>query len=142
MRRRSYLATVGTALGVASLSGCTGVLPSGDGGDSEPTYPGGTLVVQNTGNSPVAVSVVAVSGTHDASLETTVSGGGEAVRREFVSATEGDAVTLGARLGEDGERTTFEFLPGGGVEAPPEVAHLRFESDVEAEATWTAVPGN
>lgn len=122
-----------------SLAGCAGVL---SGGSSSPEYPGGTLVVENTGDNPVRVSVNTKLDQFDAALDTEVAGGETVVRREFVTAESGDIVTLEALLGETGERIRFQFLPAGGDEdAPPEVAQLTFESAVEASATWTATSG-
>ena len=48
-----------------------------------------------------------------------------------------------AVLGGEGEPTTFEFLPAGGeADAPPEVAHLTIQNDVEESARWIATPGH
>lgn len=50
MQRRQYLRAVGGCVGVLSLSGCAEPLP---GGYQAPAYPGGTLVVETTGDNPV-----------------------------------------------------------------------------------------
>lgn len=122
-----------------SLAGCAEILPSGN---SDPEYPGGTLVIENTGDNRVRVSVNTKLEQFDAALDTEVAGGETIVRREFVTAELGDIVTLEALLGETGEQIRFQFLPAGGSEdTPPEVAHLTFESAVEASATWTATSG-
>ncbi len=139
MQRRRYLATVGTCLAGTALSGCLDRLP-GEGND--PRYPGGTLVVENTGDSVVRVSVTAEPAADDGALDASVAGGETVVRREFVIGEPGDAVTLEARLGSTGDPIAFEFLPAGGEgDAPPEVARLAFENAVEASATWTATAG-
>lgn len=79
---------------------------------------------------------------YDASLDADVAPGETAVRRAFVTAAQGDIVTLEARLGETGELIRFQFLPAGGEEgSPPEVAQLTFENAVEASASWTATSG-
>lgn len=139
MQRRQYLRTVGACSSMLSLAGCTEVLPSGNG---NPEYPGGTLVVENIGDNPVRVSINTKLDQFDAALDTEVAGGETVVRREFVTVEPGDIVTLEALLGETGEHIRFQFLPaGGGKDTPPEVAHLTFETAVEASATWTATRG-
>jgi hypothetical protein len=138
MDRRRYLYALGGCLGAASLSGCTGIV----GEDPNPAYPGGTIVLENTGNNSVPVSVATKLGQYTASLDTSVAGGETVVRREFVTAEQGDIVTLIAQLGQTGDEIRFQFLPaGGGDDAPPEVARLTFENAVEAGATWTATSG-
>jgi hypothetical protein len=139
MQRRRYLRTMGACSGMLSLAGCAEMLP---GGNAAPEYPGGTLVIENTGDNPVRVSVNTKLEQFNAVLDTEVAGGEMVVRREFVTAESGDIVTLEALLGETGEQIRFQFLPaGGGENTPPEVAHLTFESAVEASATWTATSG-
>ena len=141
MQRRRYLGSIGVVLGSASCAGCLGVLPSGNGSGG-PEYPGGTLVVENTGDATVDVSVTTSSEEYDASLDASVGGGETLVRREFVTAESGDVVTLAAQLGDEGEPLEFEFLPAGGEgDSPPEVARLTVENAVEASATWTATEG-
>lgn len=138
MDRRRYLYALGGCLGAASLSGCTGIVDE----DPNPAYPGGTIVLENTGNNSVPVSVATKLGQYTASLDTSVAGGETVVRREFVTAEQGDIVTLIAQLGQTGDEIRFQFLPaGGGDDAPPEVARLTFENAVEAGATWTATSG-
>jgi hypothetical protein len=138
MQRRGYLRAVGGCIGAMSVSGCAESLP---GGNQDPEYPGGTLVVENTGDAPVRVSVNTKLERYDATVDTDVSGGESLVRREFVTANQGDIVTLAAQLGETGDRIRFQFLPAGGEGSPPEVARLTFENAVEASATWTATSG-
>lgn len=138
MERRRYLCAIGGCLGAASVSGCTGILP---GSNQEPEYPGGTLVVENTGNNPVPVSVETKLEQYDASLDTEVAAETTAVRREFVTANQGAIITLVAQLGSTGDEIRFQFLPAGGEDTPPEVAQLTFENAVEASATWTATTG-
>jgi len=138
MQRRQLLRGVGGCLAVVSLGGCTGAFPSGD---QNPDYPGGTLVVKNTGDNSVPVSVRTKLDKYDGSLDTAVAGGEMIVRREFVSARQGDIITLKALLGETGERLSFQFLPEGSDAYPPEVAELTFENAVEASASWTATGG-
>ncbi|WP_228840998.1 hypothetical protein [Halorubrum sp. AJ67] len=139
MRRRQCLRAAGACSGILALAGCVETLP---GGNAPPDYPGGTLVVENAGDSPVRVSVDTKLEQFDAQLDVEVAGGETVVRREFVTAETGDIVTLEALLGETGERIRFQFLPaGGGEDTPPEVARLTFESGVEASATWTATAG-
>ena len=122
------------------LAGCLDALPTG-AGDS-PTFPGGTLVVENTAESGLQVAVTVVEDEWSSTLETTVPGEDTVVREEFVTANQGDVVTLAAVIGGDGEPTTFAYLPAGGAsDAPPEVAHLTIQNAVEASATWTATPG-
>lgn len=140
MNRRTYLTALGGFSGIASLSGCVGMLPTGT--DEGPEYPGGTLVIENTGETPVDVSVSVVEGQLSASLDTTVSAEETIVERGFVTTSEGDVVTLTAQMGAKGEPTSFEFLPAGGEDtAPPEVARLSVENAVEESATWTAIEG-
>lgn len=138
MHRRRVLRGVGGCLTAVSLAGCAGVLP---GGDQDPEYTGGTLVVKNTGDNSVQVSVSTKLDQYDASLDTAVAGGETIVRREFVTAEQGDIVTLKALLGETGEPLRFQFLPEGSDDNPPEVAELTFENAVEASASWTATGG-
>lgn len=139
MQRRRYLRAAGGCLGAVSLSDCTGVL---SGGDQSPEYPGGPLLVENTGDSSVLVSVQPKLAQYDASLDAGVAPGETAVRRAFVTAERGDVVTFEARLGETGELIRVQFLPAGGDDgSPPEVARLTFEDAVEASATWTATSG-
>ena len=138
MQRRIFISTVGTGVIGASLSGCAGFSDGNKGG----RYPGGTLVLSNTGDSAVSVSVTVKPAEYNVSLDTTVEGGEALVRRKFVTADPGDIVNLAARLGNTGEPISFRFLPaGGGDDATPEVARLTFENEVEAEASWTATPG-
>lgn len=140
MRRRRYLATVAGWFGLSTLAGCLNALPGV--GDNSPEYPGGSLVIENTAEASFQVAVEVVEEEWPASLRTSVSGGETLVRREFVTASEGDVVTLAAILGGEGEQTTFEFLPAGGeADAPPEVAHLTVQNDVEGSARWIATPG-
>lgn len=80
MYRRRYLGTIGGCVGAASLSGCTAVLP---GADQEPEYPGGTLLIENTGDRPVRVSIETKLDQYDASLDIDVAGGEMIVRRDF-----------------------------------------------------------
>jgi hypothetical protein len=138
MQRRQYFRVTMSCLGVVSLTGCSGI----PGSNQNPEYPGGTLVVENTGDSPVRVSVNTKLDQFEGTLDTEVTGGETVVRREFVTAESGDIVTLEARLGETGELIRFQFLPAGGDDSPPEVAQLTFENAVEASATWTATSGS
>ncbi|MFC7208988.1 hypothetical protein ACFQL3_00355 [Natronoarchaeum sp. GCM10025321] len=136
MIRRRYLRGIGGCFGAISVSGCAEILP---GYNQDPEYPGGTLIVENTGDRPVGVSVNTKLDRYDASLDTEVAGGEMIVRREFVTAEKGDIVTLEAQLGETGDKLSFQFLPAGGdTDSPPEVAQLAFENAVEASATWVA----
>jgi hypothetical protein len=142
MRRRRYLGAIGSVLGSASVGGCAGLVPLGN--ESErPEYPGGTLIVENTGAVARDVSVTVSPDAYGSSLDATVSGGETLLRRERVSAEQGDVVTLAALLGNDGDSVEFEFLPAGGdgADSPPEVARLTFENAVEAGATWSATKG-
>jgi len=135
---RRYLSAPGECLGTAALSGCAGIV----GEDPNAIYPGGTVVLENTGNDPVSVSVATESDQYTASLDTSVAAGETVVRRAFVTAERGDVVTLVARLGQTGDEIPFQFLPAGsGDDAPLEVARLTFENAVEAGATWTATSG-
>jgi len=138
MQRRQYFRVTMSCLGVVSLTGCSGI----PGSNQNPEYPGGTLVVENTGDSPVRVSVNTKLDQFEGTLDTEVAGGETVVRREFVTAESGDIVTLEARLGETGDLIRFQFLPAGGDDSPPEVAQLTFENAVEANATWTATKGS
>lgn len=138
MRRRRFLRTAGGSFGAVALSGCVGLLP---GDTRSPEYPGGTLIVENTGTAPVRVLVETKVAQYDARLDADVPGGQQLVREEFVTASMGDIVTLEARLGETGDWIRFQFLPAGGDDYAPEVAHLTFENAVEASATWTATSG-
>lgn len=139
MYRRRSLQSIGVCFGMLSFAGCAEMLPSGQ---TDPEYLGGTLVVENTGDSPVRVSVETKLEQFDATLDTQVAGGETIVRREFVTAESSDVVTLEALLGQTGEKLRFQFLPAGsGEDTPPEVAHLTFETAVEASATWTATRG-
>lgn len=136
--RRSVLAGV-AGVGIGVTPGCLGVLPAPD--TSEPVYPGGTLRIQHTGSSPLAVHVEVLESGYSAEYDAELDAGAIVVREAFVTAEEGTVVTLAARLGPDGDPTTFEFLPGGGVETPPEVAILTVENEVEASAIWKATAG-
>lgn len=142
MRRRQYLGTVSAIIGGASIAGCTGRLPFGTESES-PEYPGGTLIIKNTGRTTVNVSVTVSPDEHDGSLDTPVSSGETLTRREFVTAEAGDIATLTALLGSEGDPIDFQFLPAGGEDGdtPPEVARLTFENAVEANATWSATGG-
>jgi hypothetical protein len=141
MHRRQYVGAMTAVLGSTSVAGCTGLLPSWNESES-PEYPGGTLVVENTGEMAVNVSVTVTTDGYDASLDASVAGGETLVRREFVTAESGDIVTLAARLGSEGEPIQFQYLPAGGDgDSPPEVARLSFKNAVEASTTWTAIPG-
>lgn len=111
MQRRRFLQAIGACSGMLSLAGCVETLP---GSNTAPEYPGGTLVVENTGDSPVRVSVDTKLEQFDAALDTEVAGGETVVRREFVTAESSDIVTLEALLGETGEQLRFQFLPAGG----------------------------
>jgi hypothetical protein len=138
MQRRRYLRAIGGWLGAVSVAGCTGLLP---GSNQEPEYPGGTLVIENRGNNAVPVSVETKLDEYDGSLDTEVAAGATVVRREFVTAEQGEIVMLIAQLGSTGDDIRFQFLPAGGADTPPEVAQLTFENAVEASATWTATRG-
>lgn len=138
MRRRRLLRGVGGGLVAVSLAGCASPL---FGDEQAPEYPGGTLVVRNTGDNSVQVSVRTKLDRYDASLDTVVGGGDTLVRQEFVTAEQGAIVTLEAVLGETGTPIRFQFLPEGSDENPPEVAELTFENPVEASASWTATRG-
>jgi hypothetical protein len=141
MHRRRFAGAIISVLGSASFAGCTSLNPLENESD-RPNYPGGTLVVENTGTSSVQVSVTADPERDNASLNTTVASGETVVRREFVTAGSGDVVTLTATLGSEGEPIEFQFLPAGGDDdTPPEVARLSFENAVEASATWAATQG-
>lgn len=134
MQRRQYLRTIGGCLGAVSVCGCTGILP---GSNPEPEYPGGTLVVKNIGNNAVPVSVETKLDQYDALFNTEVAAETTVVRREFVTANQGEIITLVAQLGSTGDEIRFQFLPAGGEDTPSEVAQLTFENAVEASATWT-----
>jgi len=137
--RRQFLATVESTGSIASVSGCLGVLSASE---TDPRYPGGTVVIENNGDQSLAVSITVVEDTYDATIETSVSGGETHVRREFVDADAGEIVTLSARLGDSGDPTTFELLPAGGENnARPEIARLTVQNAVEASAQWTAERG-
>lgn len=138
MQKRRLLRGIGGCLAAVSLAGCASAL---SGGNQEPEYTGGTLVVKNTGDNSVRVAVSAKLDQYDASLNTAVAGGETIVREEFVTAQQGDIVTLEAVLGETGDPISFQFLPEGSDENPPEVAELTFESAVEAGASWIATAG-
>ncbi|MEF8830898.1 MAG: hypothetical protein V5A23_05105 [Halobacteriales archaeon] len=140
MNRRTYLASIGGTVGAAATAGCAGFLPTGKG--DEPSYPGGTLVVENEGDDTVRGSVTAVGPERSATFENAVPAGERSVERSFVTASAGDVVTLSATLGDGGDPKPFRFLPAGGDgDAPPEVARLVVENAVEASATWTATEG-
>ncbi|MFW5956379.1 MAG: hypothetical protein ACOCQY_03140 [Halorhabdus sp.] len=137
--RRQFLAAVGSAVSVVSVSGCLGILPTGGG---NPRYPAGTVVVENAANHSLSVSITVVEDGYDATLETSVAAGETYVHREFVTAEAGDVVTLAARLDDTGEPTTFEILPAGSENNfRPEVARLTIHNAVEASAQWTAERG-
>lgn len=141
MRRRQYFGAISAVLGSASFVGCTGLVPLGNESEN-PEYPGGTLLIENTGQMAVNVSVTATPDEYDASLDASVAGGETLIRREFVTAESGDVVTVAAQLGGEGEPIEFQFLPAGGDgDSPPEVARLTFENAVEASASWTAIRG-
>jgi hypothetical protein len=91
----------------------------------------------------VDVSVTVSPDGYDSSFEGSVPGGETVVREKFVTVESGDVITLVARLGDEGDPVEFEFLPAGGDSrnVPPEVARLKFETPVEASATWTAITG-
>jgi len=74
-------------------------------------------------------------------FETDIPAGETVIERGFVNASDGEVVTLSAVIGDEGEPTTFDFLPGGGKDAQPEVAHLSIENAVEESASWTATAG-
>ncbi|WP_275738175.1 hypothetical protein [Halorhabdus sp. SVX81] len=134
--RRQFLGTVGSLLGITSISGCFGLVMTDS---ADPIYPGGTVVIENTAARSLPVSVTAVEDRYEASLETIVPAGETRVRREFVAAEAGDLVTLAARLGDSGGPYPFEFLPAGGENnARPEVARLTIRNAVEPRADWTA----
>lgn len=137
--RRQFLAAVGSTVSIASVSGCLGVLPSSE---TDPRYPGGTVVIENNGEQSLAVSITVVEDTYDATIETSVPAGETQVRREFVDADAGEIVTLSARLGDRGDSAPFELLPAGGENnARPEFARLTVRNAVEASAHWTAERG-
>lgn len=141
MDRRQYVSAMSAVLGSTSVAGCAGHLPFGND-DESPEYSGGTLLVENRGETAVNVSVTVTSDGYDASLNASVAGGETLVRREFVTAESGDIVTLAAQLRSEGEPTEFQYLPAGGDgDSPPEVARLAFENAVEASATWSAIRG-
>jgi hypothetical protein len=129
MKRRRFLAG-GIGLGATMLAGCS--FPRGD---SAPEYPGGTLWVSNTYRSDVEIAVTTVDHAPEASVETSVPAGETLIRREFVSAESGEAVTLAATV-EGGDRRTFEFLPAGTDDATSEYARLDIETPVSAD--WSA----
>lgn len=80
-------------------------------------------MAENTGDNAVPVSVETRLDQYTAPLDTSVSGGETIVRRELVTAEQGDVVTLIARLGSTGDDIRFQFLLAGGSEdPPPEVA--------------------
>jgi hypothetical protein len=87
------------------------------------------------------VSVSVANRDDSPQFETDIPVGETVTEREFITASEVEIVTLSAVIGGEGEPTTFEFLPGGGNDAPPEIAHLSIENAVEKSATWTARPG-
>ncbi|WP_141212002.1 MULTISPECIES: hypothetical protein [unclassified Halorubrum] len=138
MERRQYLQAIGGCFGVVSISGCTEILP---GSNQESEYPGGTFLVENTGNNAVPVSVETKLDQYDASLDIEVAAGTTVARPEFVTANQGEIVTLVAQFGSTGDAIRFQFLPAGGEDTPPEVAQLTVENAVEASATWTATSG-
>lgn len=129
MNRRRFLAD-GTGLGAAILAGCSFLR-----GDAAPEYPGGTLWIYNSHRSDVEIAVTTVDHTPEASVETTVPAGETLIRREFVTAESGEAVTLAARI-DSGDRLTFEFLPAGTADATPEYARL--DIDTPVSANWSA----
>lgn len=140
MHRRRFLTATTGCTALLSLSGCAGILPATNA--ENPDFPGGTLVIENTGDSPLDVTISVAEDRFSATLDATVPAGETVVERRFVTASEGDIATLTARIGADGEPTTFEFLPAGGTnDSPPEVARLSIENAVEESATWTAVAG-
>jgi hypothetical protein len=140
MHRRGVLAGLGGVLGVVPVAGGTGV--DAPNSTDTPGYPGGTLVVDNAGSSALQVSVTTPAENRSASLDTTVEPGATTVRHAFVTAADGEVVTLAAQIGGDGDPTTFEFLPAGGEDGtPPEVARLTIQNAVEASAAWAATTG-
>ena len=138
MHRRRLLEGIGGCLAAVSLAGCAGVIP---GGEQEREYPGGTLIIENTGDNSVQVSIRTKLEQYDASLETDVAGRETVVQEEFVTAEQNDIVTLEAVLGETGDPISFQFLPEGSDENPPEVAELTVKNAVEASASWSATSG-
>lgn len=140
MNRRQFLASLGGSLVPFSLTGCAGVFPTGD--DETGEYPGGSLLIENTGDSQLEVSISVVEERFTASLDTSVPAGETVVERSFVTASAGEVVTLAAQIGSEGDPTTFEFLPAGGEDTtPPEVARLSITNAVEDSTTWTATQG-
>ncbi|NHN42749.1 hypothetical protein G9C85_14075 [Halorubellus sp. JP-L1] len=139
MNRRRFVATA-SSVAVLATSGCSRLSPS----NSAPEHPGGSIYLSNTARSELTVTVSTVDYEPAKSLETTVPSGEHVVQPEFVSAAPGAAVTVAARIGDDGDRLPFEFLPAGGgdgSDAPPEYARLSIRNAVEASAEWTARPG-
>jgi hypothetical protein len=142
MNRRRYLGTISAVLGSTSVTGCTGLVPLGNESES-PEYQGGTLIIENTGEGVVNVSVTVSPDEFGTSLDVSVSGGETLIRREFVTAERGDVATLAAILGSKGNPIKFQFLPAGGEgeDSPPEIARLTVKNAVEASATWSATSG-
>lgn len=139
MHRRKYITGLCGSLGLVTLSGCAGILPTSS--DDSPQYPGGTLIVENTADSALGVTVSVAQRDDSPQFETDIPAGETVTERTFITTSEGEIVTLSAVIGDEGEPTKFDILPGGGEDAPPEVAHLSIENPVEESATWTARPG-
>lgn len=104
-------------------------------GSSAPEYPGGTLWIYNSYRSDVEIVATTVNHAPEASVETTVPAGESLIRREFVTAESGEAVTLAAHV-DGGDRLTIEFLPAGTSDASAEYARLDINTPVSA--SWSA----
>ena len=136
--RRRLLTTVGVSVS-AVVSGCTGAFSMGGNDAPGSMYPGGTMVVYNTSESDLSVTVTTVDHSPTATFESVVPATDMATRRGFVSASAGTSVTLKARVesfAEDGISDTF--MPNGGGsedDTPPQYAMLNIPGS-DGDVTW------
>ena len=128
----------GIGLGVISFpfTGCLG-------GGSSPGHPGGSVIVENEADANSEAWFKPADDSKQPEVMT-VAPGEQRVAERYVSAPEGEAVTLVGRLGEFGteaDNKRVEIYPSGGGGTQPQVARMVITNSVAGEWEWSTEPG-
>jgi outer membrane protein assembly factor BamB len=134
--RREVVGGIGLAILPVPLTGCLG-------GTGSPEHPGGTVVVENQADANSGAWFKPADDSKQPESMTVAPGESKSVE-EYVTAPEGEAVSLVGRLGEFGTEAankTVEIYPRGSSGTPPQVARMTITNAVAGEWEWSTEPG-
>ncbi|MDZ7689056.1 MAG: hypothetical protein U5J64_10155 [Halobacteriales archaeon] len=133
--RRNVVGGIGVSLLSLPLTGCIG--------GSSAEYPGGTVIVESRADATSEMWFKPADDSEEPEVVTVEMGETEVVE-EYVSAPEGEPVTLVGRMGQYGyedDNQQVELYPGGGEGTPPQVARMTITDSVAGVWEWRTEPG-